>query len=128
MQKMLLLSYYFTSSLFINVVIILQNLEIASRSTYSDRNLIVHSYFTKTDLSIPAEIAIIIQELFFCTSLQEWCVVGRSTRVSQRNDYLFLFYIKRFSIIGPRGFQFDLEMNYNKYCIYYIIGEDYWRP
>jgi hypothetical protein len=29
---------------------------------------------------------------------------------------------------GPRSFQFDLEMNFNIYCMYYIIREDYWRP
>ena len=29
---------------------------------------------------------------------------------------------------GPRSFQFDLEMNINIYCMYYIIIEDYWRP
>ena len=29
---------------------------------------------------------------------------------------------------GPRSFQFDLEMNYNIYCMHYIIREDYWRP
>ncbi len=31
--------------------------------------------------------------------------------------------------MGPQvEFEFDLEMNYYKYCIYNIIGEDYRRP